>query len=97
MKRTLANSIFRAFLIILCGLVLSKGALHAQDGVLRQWQAVRYLDASQVDRQLPVFLDGSVVFVSPERSFFILGEGGEGVPVQRRGGGGSRACDRFLS
>ena len=76
MKRTLANSIFRAFVIILCGLVLSKGALLAQDGVLRQWQAVRYLDASQVDRQLPVYLDGSVVFVAPELLSWEKGERG---------------------
>ena len=43
-------------------LCLLLGVAHAQDGTLRQWQAVRYLEPSLVSRQLPVYLDGTIAF-----------------------------------
>jgi len=81
MKRscfTLMLKRLEGFWFALC-LVLS--VAHAQDGTLRQWQAVRYLEPSLVSRQLPVYLDGTIAFSEPERSFFVLGDPHEGIPV----------------
>ena len=54
---------------------------HAQDGTLRQWQAVQHLEPSLVSRQLPVYLDGTIAFSKPEGAFFVLGDPHEGIPV----------------
>ena len=62
-------------------LFLLLSVAHAQDGTLRQWQAVRHLEPSLVSRQLPVYLDGTIAFSEPEGSFFVLGDLHEGIPV----------------
>ena len=85
MDRSCFNLMLKRLEGVWFALFLLLSVAHAQDGTLRQWQAVRYLEPSLVSKQLPVYLDGTIAFSEPERSFFILGDSHEGIPVHVMG------------
>ena len=81
MERSCFNLMLKRLEGAWCTLFLLLSVAHAQDGTLRQWQAIRHLEPSLVSRQLPVYLDGTIAFSEPEWSFFVLGDPHEGIPV----------------
>jgi len=80
-KKTYFNLTLKHWEGVWFALFLLMSVAHAQDGTLRHWQAVRYLEPSLVSKQLPVYLDGTIAFSEPESSFFVLGDPHQGVPV----------------
>ena len=81
LKRSCFDRMPKRLEVACFALSLLLSVAHAQDGTLRQWQAVQHLEPSLVSRQLPVYLDGTIAFSKPEGAFFVLGDPHEGIPV----------------